>query len=78
MVAAAILVHKLAIALILIGIAVHVTMAAIIRSERPALKSMVTGKIDRSHAAHHSAKWVQAHEARSDDPTDTVTKEEIS
>ena len=57
-VAAAILVHKLSIALVLAGIAVHVTMAAVIAEERPALKSMVTGRIDHEHARHHSPKWV--------------------
>jgi formate dehydrogenase gamma subunit len=57
-VAAAILVHKLSIALVLAGVAVHVTMAAVIAEERPALKSMITGRIDSEHARHHSPKWV--------------------
>ena len=79
MVAAAILVHKLAIAVILMGIAVHVTMAAIIRSERAALKSMVTGKIDRNHAEKHSAKWVSEKQAGQPNATkDPAQKEEVS
>jgi formate dehydrogenase gamma subunit len=57
-VAAAVLVHKLSIALVLAGVAVHVTMAAVIAEERPALKSMITGRIDSEHARHHSPKWV--------------------
>ncbi len=57
-VAAAILVHKLSIALVLAGLAIHVTMAAVIADERPALKSMITGYVDRDHAEHHSPKWV--------------------
>ncbi len=57
-VAAAILGHKLAIALVLVGLAVHVTMAAVIADERPALRSMITGHIDYQHAKHHSPKWV--------------------
>lgn len=57
-VAAAILVHKLAIGLTLLGVAVHFTMAAVLREERPALKSMITGRIDYQHAKHHSPKWV--------------------
>jgi formate dehydrogenase gamma subunit len=57
-VAAAILAHKLAIALVLVGLAVHLTMAAVIAEERPALRSMITGRIDYHHAAHHSEKWV--------------------
>jgi len=58
LVAAAIMVHKLAIVAMLLGLGVHVTMAAIIASERPALRSMVTGHIDYHHARHHSPKWV--------------------
>ncbi len=57
-VASAILVHKLSIALVLAGLAIHVTMAAVIADERPALKSMITGRIDYEHAKHHSPKWV--------------------
>jgi formate dehydrogenase gamma subunit len=57
-VAVAILLHKLAIALAILGLSVHFTMAAILRSERAALNSMITGKIDRKHAEHHSTKWV--------------------
>ncbi len=57
-VAGAILAHELAIALLAAGIAVHVTMAAVIAEERPALRSMLTGRIDYRHAQHHSPKWV--------------------
>ena len=57
-VAGAIVVHKLAIALVLLGVAVHLTMAAVIAEERPALRSMFTGHIDYQHAKHHSPKWV--------------------
>jgi formate dehydrogenase gamma subunit len=57
-VAAAILIHKLSIALVVAGLAIHVTMAAVIADERPALKSMITGRIDSRHARHHSPKWV--------------------
>jgi formate dehydrogenase gamma subunit len=56
---AAIVVHELAIALVLVGLAVHLTMAAVIADERPALRSMVTGWIDLHHARHHSPKWVR-------------------
>jgi formate dehydrogenase gamma subunit len=62
-VAAAILVHKLAIVLMLVGVGVHLTMAAVIADERPALRSMVTGHIDYQHARHHSPKWVARLEA---------------
>ncbi|MFH1812489.1 MAG: 4Fe-4S dicluster domain-containing protein [Pseudomonadota bacterium] len=60
----AILVHKLAILLALLGIAVHVTMAAILVEERPALWAMIMGQIDRRHAELHSAKWVAELERR--------------
>jgi cytochrome b subunit of formate dehydrogenase len=62
-VAAAILVHELAIGLTLLGVAVHFTMAALLADERPALASMVTGRIDYEHAKHHSPKWVERLEA---------------
>ncbi|MCP4679623.1 MAG: 4Fe-4S ferredoxin [Deltaproteobacteria bacterium] len=62
-VAASIVVHKLAVVVTLVGVAVHVTMAAILREERPALTSMIVGDVDREHAAHHSAKWVREMEA---------------
>jgi sulfite dehydrogenase (quinone) subunit SoeB len=56
-VAGAILVHKLSIALVAAGLAVHI-MAAVIADERPALRSMITGRIDYQHARHHSPRWV--------------------
>lgn len=55
---AAILLHKLAVMLALVGIAVHVTMAAIIVEERPSLRAMIFGQVDRHHAEEHAAKWV--------------------
>ncbi len=58
LVAAAVLLHKLAILFALVGLAVHVTMAVILVEERPALRSMITGSIDERHARHHNAAWV--------------------
>ena len=58
-IAIAILVHKLAIALVVLGAAIHITMAAVIAEERPALKSMITGSVDFEHAKHHSPKWIE-------------------
>jgi formate dehydrogenase gamma subunit len=54
----AIMAHKLAILFALAGLSVHITMAAIMAEERPALRSMVTGYVSREHAEHHSRKWV--------------------
>ncbi len=59
LVSATILVHKLAIALALVGLAVHITMAALVRDERPALKSMLTGRVSREHAKTHASRWVE-------------------
>lgn len=58
-VALALVVHKLAIALAFAGLSVHLTMAAVVHEERPALRSMVTGRIDREHAEAHSPRWVE-------------------
>ena len=69
LVLAAVMLHKLAVMLALVGIAVHVTMAAIMVEERPALWSMIVGEIDRAHAKTHSAKWVEELEAHR--PTNT-------
>ncbi|HNS96040.1 MAG TPA: cytochrome b/b6 domain-containing protein [Polyangiaceae bacterium] len=73
-VAAAILVHKLAVGLALVGVAVHITMAAIMKEERPALMSMIKGDIDRRHAEHHSSKWVEelAHESAAESSVEPV------
>ncbi len=62
-VAAAILLHKLAIGLAIVGLSVHFAMAAVIREERPALRSMITGTIDREHAEEHNALWVNEHDS---------------
>jgi len=67
---AAILVHKLAIVLVVLGLFVHLTMAAVIADERPALKSMFTGRIDLEHARHHSPKWVAKLGHAAEEPRD--------
>jgi cytochrome b subunit of formate dehydrogenase len=56
-VSAAIVAHGLAVGLLLAGLGVHFTMAAVISEERPALWSMLTGSISRSHAESHYARW---------------------
>jgi formate dehydrogenase gamma subunit len=73
-VAGAIVVHELAIALVLLGAAIHVTMAAVIAEERPALQSMITGRIDYLHAKHHSPKWVAELDARRSGPREGEKK----
>lgn len=59
LVAASIFAHKILVAMVLIGLSVHFTMAAIMREERPALKSMFSGRVSRSFAESHNAKWLQ-------------------
>lgn len=63
-VAACILAHKILVAVVLVGLSVHVTMAAIMREERPALRSMFSGKVSRAYAESHNPKWVLALEKR--------------
>jgi sulfite dehydrogenase (quinone) subunit SoeB len=77
-VSGAIVAHGLAITLALVGVAVHLTMAAVIAEERPALRSMVTGKIDFHHARHHSPKWVKklGHKTEPHDETSRAPEEE--
>jgi formate dehydrogenase gamma subunit len=70
-VAMAILAHKLGIMLVLAGLGVHLTMAVVMREERPALRAMVQGDIDREHAETHAEKWVaelERHAGRSTPP----------
>jgi formate dehydrogenase gamma subunit len=62
MVVAAILIHKLAVGFAIAGLGVHLTMAAVIREERPALRSMIGGTIDRAHAEEHNRLWVEQHD----------------
>jgi formate dehydrogenase gamma subunit len=62
MVVAAILIHKLAVGFAIAGLGVHLTMAAVIREERPALRSMIGGTIDRAHADEHNRLWVEQHD----------------
>jgi formate dehydrogenase gamma subunit len=57
LVAAAVAAHGLSIALVLVGLAIHVTMAVVIAEERPALMSMITGRIDARHARRHNPRW---------------------
>ena len=57
LVAAAVVVHGATVALTLAGVGVHFTMAAVLADERPALRSMFTGRIDAEHARAHCAKW---------------------
>ncbi len=64
LVAACIFVHKLLVAMVLVGLSVHVIMAAIMREERPALWSMFTGRVSRPFAESHNAKWVQEYDKR--------------
>ncbi|EFI33835.1 formate dehydrogenase gamma subunit [Desulfonatronospira thiodismutans ASO3-1] len=50
-------IHYLFATLALAGLIVHIYMAAISREERPAFKSMFTGKVPESYAKHHHELW---------------------
>jgi formate dehydrogenase gamma subunit len=76
LVSAAVVVHGATVALVLAGLVVHVTMAAVIAEERPALRSMFTGRIDAGHAAHHSPKWLAKLGHRTSDATAPAHEEE--
>ncbi len=61
-VAVCILLHKLAIAFVLLGLSVHFTMAVIMREERHALKSMIDGNVSRALVENHNIKWVNEYD----------------
>lgn len=50
-------VHYLTVGLVFAGLLVHIFMAAISREERPAFKSMFTGRVSEHYARHHHALW---------------------
>ncbi len=54
----AVLLHFCAAASVLVALVVHVFMALVVPTERPALWSMLTGRITASYAREHNARWV--------------------
>jgi formate dehydrogenase gamma subunit len=58
---AMVLIHLVAVGVVIAFFVVHLTMAALLREERPALKSMVHGDVDPRYAEHHHAEWMSDH-----------------
>lgn len=56
-----VLLHLLAVGGVIAFFFVHFSMAALIKVERPALKSMFTGQVDPEYASHHHGDWYEAH-----------------
>jgi len=49
--------HLAAMTIIICGLFFHLLMSALMKEERPALKSMVTGKITKEYVFEHNARW---------------------
>lgn len=52
-------IHYLFAGITLAGLLVHIYMAAISREEKPAFRSMFTGKVPESYARHHHELWYE-------------------
>lgn len=63
-----VLLHLLAVGAVMAFFFVHFAMAALIREERPALKSMVTGTVEEHYAEHHHAEWYEANAPAGGEP----------
>lgn len=57
--------HTTAVIIALILLGVHVFMAVVNPVTRPALPGMVFGRVERSWALHHHARWVEDEDRRS-------------
>lgn len=51
--------HQAAVLTVVLGALVHFFMAALVREERPVLRSMVTGRVSEEFAEHHSSRWLE-------------------
>jgi len=56
--------HSAAVLVALVLLSVHVFMAVLNPATRPALPGMVVGRVRRSWAVHHHAKWVEDEDRR--------------
>ena len=56
-----VLIHLITVGAVIAFFFVHFAMAALMKEERPALKSMVTGEVDQDYAEHHHAEWYRDH-----------------
>lgn len=58
-----VLIHLITVGVVIAFFFVHFAMAALMKEERPALRSMVTGKVDAEYVEHHHAEWYREHGA---------------
>jgi formate dehydrogenase subunit gamma len=56
--------HSAAVVVALVLLSVHVFMAVVNPATRPALPGMIVGRVRRSWAVHHHARWVEAEDRR--------------
>lgn len=56
-----VLVHLTTVGIVMAFFFVHIAMAAFLKEERPALKSMLRGDVDVEYAEHHHAEWIADH-----------------
>jgi formate dehydrogenase gamma subunit len=56
-----VLIHLITVGAVIAFFFVHFAMAALMKEERPALMSMLTGKVDVEYAEHHHAEWYREH-----------------
>ena len=56
-----VLIHLMTVGAVIAFFFVHFAMAALMKEERPALKSMLTGEIDAEYVEHHHAEWYREH-----------------
>ena len=56
-----VLIHLITVGVVIAFFFVHFAMAALMKEERPALVSMVTGNVDAEYVEHHHAEWYREH-----------------
>ena len=56
-----VLLHLTTVGIVIAFFFVHFAMAALLKEERPALKSIVRGDVDVEYAEHHHAEWIAEH-----------------
>ncbi len=66
-----VLLHLVAVGGVIAFFFVHFTMAALIKEERPALASMLTGDVDPDYARHHHIEWYEQVERQGGEPLDS-------
>lgn len=63
-----VLLHLLAVGVVIAFFIVHFTMAALLKEERPALRSMFKGAVTEDYAEHHHTEWYEKVKPRGGEP----------